>query len=380
MARFLHTADLHLGRILYGERLLDDQQHMLNELLILIDAQKPDALLIAGDVFDRSVPPSEAVEVLDDFLVAVCRERNVPVVLIPGNHDSADRIGFGSRLLGDKLHIVSTLDRCTTPLIIQDAHGDVEIFGLPFLEPSRVRSWSQDEDVRDHQSATETMVKHIRDAQRSPRAILLAHAFVTGGMVSDSERSISIGGVETVDAATFTGFQYVALGHLHRPQTAGADHIQYSGSPLKYSASEVNYKKSFTQIDIDGAGSVDIVRHPVNALRDLVVIEGTLEEILSADHPASPTDLVIARLTDRGPVHNAMGRLRVRWPNALHVERLHLDHSQLTPLSGVDHRTKSTKELFHTFFEAVTGEALSPTEVEALHAVIGTMSDTEGAA
>jgi exonuclease SbcD len=380
MARFLHTADLHLGRILHGERLLDDQVHMLNELLNLIDAQKPDALLIAGDVFDRSVPPSEAVEVLDDFLVAVCKERAVPVVLIPGNHDSADRLGFGSRLLGDKLHIVSTLDRCATPLTLSDAHGDIEVFGLPFLEPSRVRSWSQDEEVRDHQSATETMVKHIRGAQQAPRAVLLAHAFVTGGAVSDSERSISIGGAETVNAATFDGFQYVALGHLHRPQTAGADHIQYAGSPLKYSASEVDYPKSFTQIDIDGAGAVDIVRHPVNALRDLVIIEGSLEEILNGDHPAKPTDLVIARLTDKGPVHNAMGRLRSRWPNALHVERLHPDHGQLTPLSGIDHRTKSTTELFHTFFESVTGEALSPAEADALQAVVGSLNESEGAA
>ena len=380
MARFLHTADLHLGRILYGERLLKDQVHMLNGLISLIDENKPDALLIAGDVFDRAIPPAEAVEALDDFLVAVCGERQVPVVLIPGNHDSADRLGFGSRLLGDKLHIVSTLDRCTTPLTIQDAHGDIEIFGLPFLEPSRVRSWSQDEDIRSHQSATKAMVNHIRVARTTPRAILLAHAFVTGGLVSDSERAITIGGVETVDASTFEGFQYVALGHLHRPQTAGAQHIQYSGSPLKYSASEVNYKKTFTQIDIDGTGSVEITRHPVQALRDLVVIEGTLEEILTGDHQAAPTDLVIAKLTDKGPVHNAMNRLRDRWPNALHIERLHLDHSQFTPLTGIDHRTKSTEELFLTFFESVTGEALSPIETEALQAVLDTMCSSEDAA
>ena len=153
-----------------------------------------------------------------------------------------------------------------------------------------------------------------------------------------------------------------------------------AGSPLKYSASEVNYQKSFTQIDIDGTGSAEIVRHPINPLRDLIVLEGTLDELLTGDHAASPKDLVIARLTDKGPVHNAMGRLRVRWPNALHVERLHLDQSQLTPLSGVDHRTKSTQELFHTFFESVTGEALSPSEAEALQTAIGSIDDTEGAA
>ena len=247
MARFLHTADLHLGRALYGERLLADQEDVLAQLTAHIDANPPDALLIAGDVFDRSVPPAEAIEVLDQFLYAIAGKRSVPVVMIPGNHDSADRLGFGSRLLGEgRLHIVSSLERATTPLIVKDEHGPIEIFGLPFLEPARVRQYLEDDDIRDHHSATQAMVDHVRAQATTDRTVLVAHAFVRGGTISDSERALSIGGLDTVDAAVFAPFNYVALGHLHRPQSAGLSHVHYSGSPLKYSASEVGHTKSFS--------------------------------------------------------------------------------------------------------------------------------------
>lgn len=370
MARFLHTADLHLGKILYNERLLDDQAAMLASVLSLIDSQRPDALLIAGDVFDRSVPPSEAVELMDNFLHAVCNERAVPIVMIPGNHDSADRVGFGARLLDDTVHIVSTLERTDTPFVVEDEHGPVHVFGLPFLEPARVRAWLDDDTIRDHNSATHAMVARIRSSVPAERSVLLAHAFVTGGLTSDSERPLTIGGLETVDASAFDGIDYVALGHLHRAQSVGRTGIQYSGSPLKYSASEVNYKKSITQIDMDGSGHCEIERLPLKPLRDLVIMEGRFESIIAGEHEAKESDLIIARITDKGPVYNAMTRLRMRWPNALHIERTHRETGTLAPLTGVDHREKPVRELFHAFFEAISGESLSTDESAELDTVL----------
>jgi len=369
MANFLHTADLHLGRTLYGERLLEDQAQVLEQLKDAIDRLNVDALLIAGDVFDRSVPPADAIELLDQFLYAVAGERKVPVVMIPGNHDSADRLGFGSRLLADRLHIASSLPRACKPLIIEDEHGPIEIFGLPFLEPARVRAFLDDEEIRDHQTATSAMVQQICDARTAPRSVLVAHAFVQGGTISESERPLTIGGLDTVNASVFEPFNYVALGHLHRPQAAGFDHVQYAGSPLKYSASEVGHKKAFTHIDIDKNGHCTINRIPIDAPRDLVRLEGTIEELLEAEQPARPQDLIIARLLNKGPVHDAMNQLRTRWPNTLHIERVQIEEMGSTPLAGKDHRQMSVDELFELFFLSVMTEDMSEEEQACLGAV-----------
>jgi len=380
MARFLHTADLHLGRTLYGERLLTDQEAVLAQLTEHIDRDPPDALLIAGDVFDRSVPPAEAVDVLDQFLYAIAGERSVPVVMIPGNHDSADRLGFGSRLLGaGRLHIVSSLHRATTPFVIHDEHGPIELFGLPFLEPARVRQHLNDDDIRDHQSATTAMVEQICAASTAARTILVAHAFVRGGTVSDSERALTIGGLDTVDASVFEPFNYVALGHLHRPQTAGLPHVQYSGSPLKYSASELGHSKSFTSIEIDATGSITIDHIPISVQRDLVRVEGTIDELLSGEYAARESDLVIARLMDKGPVHDAMNRLRARWPHTLHIERTHTETTHATPLAGKDHRELAMDDLFSMFFSAVTNEPMSESETAMLNRIIDGVRTQENA-
>ena len=374
MARFIHTADLHLGRMLYGERLLDDQILVLGQLIREVERHSPDALLIAGDVFDRSVPPAEAVDALDDFLYAVVGELGVPVVMIPGNHDSADRLGFGARLLGKGLHIVSTLDRCTSPLQISDAHGPVDIYGLPFLEPVRVAHHLKNPEIRSHQDATEAMLETIKSAQPAQRSVLIAHAFVTGAEESDSERPLSLGGLDTVDAAVFNGFSAVALGHLHRPQSVGRESVQYAGSPMRYSTSEVGYTKSFSMIEIDGSGEAKVSRLPINAARDLVVLEGTLDALIKGEHPARPDDFVVAKLTDKGPVHNGMSRLRERWPNALHIERVHPETGNDTPLAGADHRQLSISELFDTFFEAVAGEPMSDDERAEMNEILSAAS------
>jgi len=370
MAVLIHTADLHLGRMLYGERLLSDQAAILDQLKAAIIAESADALLIAGDVFDRAVPPAEAVDLLDEFLTAVVRDLDVPVVMIPGNHDSADRLGFGSRLLGDKLHIVADMDRADQPLVIEDDHGPVSIHGLPYLEPARVRALVGDQSIRTQDDAHRAMLARIGEPKPGERRVLVAHAFVSGGLESDSERPLSIGGLDTVEASTLNGFDFVALGHLHRPQSVSTEAIQYSGSPLRYSISECGYTKSFTRIELGAPGVVQVSRLPVHAPRDLVLIEGTLDELLADPSRARPADLVVARLSDKGPVHNAMQRLRDHWPNAVHVERVHTVHADATPLSGLDHRSMTVEALFQTFFEAIEGEAMNPEETAILSEII----------
>ena len=378
MAVLIHTADLHLGRMLYGERLLVDQAAILDQLKATLRAERADALLIAGDVFDRAVPPAEAVDLLDEFLTTVVRDLDVPVVLIPGNHDSADRIGFGSRLLGDKLHIVADMDRSNHPLVLEDAHGSVAIHGLPYLEPARVREYLEDPSIRTQDDAHRAMVARLPVPEPGARRVLVAHAFVSGGLESDSERPLSIGGLDTVEASTLSGFDFVALGHLHRPQSVGSEAIQYSGSPLRYSISECGYAKSFTRIDLGPSGEVQVSRLPVHPPRDLVLVEGTLDELLAEPERARPSDLVVARLTDKGPVHNAMQRLRDQWPNAVHVERVHTVHVDATPLSGVDHRNMTVDALFRTFFEAIEGEAMSAKEIAVLHEVLAELGAEDG--
>jgi exonuclease SbcD len=363
--------------MLFGERLLDDQIQILDGILVEIKNRRPDALLIAGDVFDRSVPPSDAVEALDNFLVAVVSGLKTPVVLIPGNHDSADRLGFGARLSHENLHIVSALDRVVLPLRITDAHGPIDIYGLPFLEPARVAQFLDKPDIKGHQDATAAMVDTIRQAQSTARNVLVAHAFVSGGKVCDSERALSIGGADTVDVSAFAGFSAVALGHLHRPQYIGNESVQYAGSPMRYSTSELGYTKSISQIDIDGSGSATVTRIPLSPPRDLVLLEGTLEALITEDHSANHNDFVVARLTDKGPVYGAMARLRQRWPNALHIERVYPDVGTPTQLTGLDHRKQSVQALFEIFFEDCAGEPLSAPERAAFLDILSETAVTE---
>ncbi len=367
MARFVHAADLHLGRLLHNQRLLEDQQHALAQLRELVVQVQPHALLLAGDIYDRAVPPKEAVELLDGFLSDVVLGLGVPVVLIAGNHDSAERIGFGARLLQSRgLRMVGALEAKPAPLVVQDEHGPVEVFALPFLEPARVRALLGDDDIRDQQSAMAAMVARVHGASAQHRRVLVAHAFVAGGLASDSERPLCIGGAEQVDAALFEGFAYTALGHLHRPQPVGDGSIQYAGSLLKYSLNEIEQPKSFTVVDIDAAGQATVRRHPIQPLRDLRRIQGTLAELLASAPQGSPDDYIVATLLDRGPVFDAMAKLREHYPCTLHIERPQLELGSAIQLPGSDHAQLDIHSLFTSFFEQVTGEPLTEPEAQAL--------------
>jgi len=370
--RFVHTADWHLGRIFHGVHLTEDQAYVLDELTEIVRDARPDVVIVAGDVYDRAVPPQDAVSLLDDVLSRLIAKVGVPVVLIAGNHDSPERLSFGARLLANSnLHVFGPLLPEYRPVVLEDNYGPVNIYAIPFAEPTVVRE-KVGGDVRDHDSALRQILKHIRAKQPTDRrSILVAHAAVIGGKTSDSERPLSIGGSETVEPAIFEGFDYVALGHLHQAQSSGREHIRYSGSILKYSFSEISHEKSVTIVEMDATGKCAIERIAFSPRRDVRRIEGTLKEILEkAQSDENREDYLMVTLLDRQPVLNAMGRLREVYPNTLHIERPLVAPSTVHAQAPADHLRLSEAEMFSSFFSQVTGEEMTEPEARAFADII----------
>lgn len=298
--RFLHTADWHLGRYFHGSSLVEDQAHVLDQLVELARCERVDAVLIAGDVYDRAVPPADAVALLDDVLARLVLGAGIKVVLVAGNHDSADRVGFAGRVAERQgLVLRGTLNHLT-PVVLQDGHGEVAIHPLPYVEPAFARALPGAEGVHDHQGAMAAVLQQVRSRfVAGQRNVLVGHAFVAGGSASDSERPLSVGGSGSVSANTFEGFDYVALGHLHRPQSVGSERLQYSGSLLKYSFNEVDHVKSVSLVEFGADSSVVVQRIPLAAKRDLrimvdEVVEG-LDYLVLADRASISTKALKAR-------------------------------------------------------------------------------------
>lgn len=364
--RILHTSDWHLGRIFHGIHLTDDQAHILDQFVKLVINEKPDVVLIAGDIYDRSVPPTEAVKLLDEVLSRILMDAKVPIILIAGNHDSPERLAFGTRLLAlQGLHIVGQPAVNLTPVIIHDSQGPVYFCPLPYADPAVVRDRLSVPDATDHDRAMISMVRHITaPIPFGIRTVALAHAFVAGGKGSESERPLSIGGSGTVEATCFQPFHYVALGHLHRPQDAGSGNIHYSGSLLKYSFSESAHQKSVTMVDMDSSGRVALEKIPLSPRREVRCLEGYINDILSGPQSGeNKYDYILVTLKDPGPILDAVGKLRQVYPNVLHIERPHLfDGGELRGPGG-DHRRLSEIDLFSSFFEQVTGAELSVEQI-----------------
>lgn len=360
--RFLHTSDWHLGRIFHGVHLTDDQAHVLDQFVTLVDDAKPDAVLIAGDIYDRSVPPVEAVRLLDEVLSRIILGSGVKVILIAGNHDSPERLGFGTRLLEHKgLYIFSQLTGRLSPVTVYDSHGPVCICPIPYLEPSVVRERLSAPEAADHQSSMSVLANRFASfIPAGSRSIALAHALVTGGEGCDSERPLSASGSGAIDVSCFQPFSFTALGHLHRPQNAAVSHAHYPGSLLKYSFSEAQHKKSVTLVEMDHAGAVKTEMISLSPRRDVRCLEGYLRDIL--DGPKSGEnreDYIMVTLKDSGPVFDAIGKLRQVYPNTLHIERPYLTVGGELRGPGGDHRKLTEADLFSSFFEQVTGEQLS---------------------
>lgn len=316
--KILHTSDWHLGRIIYGRSLIEDQQHFVKHFLLnVLEDERPDAVIIAGDIFDRQIAPVEALRLFDAFVTEVCGNRHIPVVAVSGNHDGADRLGLGGALLGGAgLHIVSRLDPYAPPVILP-GEREVHIYALPYFDPAMARDCLREEELRGFPAAYEAVLDILR-RRLDPAAfnILIAHCFVAGAETSESESPLFIGGSGEVPASLFAGFDYVALGHLHRAQTFG-EKIRYSGSPLKYSFDEQHHKKSVTMLDVGEKPAIRAL--PVAALRDMRTLSGRVEE-LEAAASADPctNDYISAELTGL-PVYEPMHRMRKIYPNTLSV-------------------------------------------------------------
>ena len=368
--RFLHTADWHLGRIFHGCSLIEDQAHVLDQFVALVREAKPDAVLIAGDVYDRAVPPAEAVSLLDDTLSRIVLGEGVPVVMIAGNHDSPDRLGFGARLLAAHgLTIAGRIDAVQPGVGFDDAWGRVVVHPLPYAEPAAVRD-ALSADISGHEAAMAALLERVRAVHPAgARSVLLAHAFVAGGAESESERPLSIGGSGALDAVLFTGFDYVALGHLHRPQRAGADHVRYAGSLLKYSLSEADHAKSVSLVELGAPGELKIEHIPLAPRRDLRRVSGTLDEVLAAARSdAAREDYVFASLNDRGALLDPMTKLREAYPNVLGCERTVLANAGEVGVAAVRARKLDMRALFGDFYREVAGDALDPAASDALDA------------
>jgi DNA repair protein SbcD/Mre11 len=380
LMRFIHTADWHLGRLFHGVHLTDDQAYALDQLVGLAKEARVDAVLIAGDIYDRAIPPPEAVQLLDEVISRLVVNHHVPIVMIGGNHDSPDRLGFASKVLaGQRLHIFGPLSSEVNAVMLEDKAGPICVYAVPYAEPAVVRGQLASESVRDHNSAMQALLARIRQHQSvGRRTILVAHAFVIGGEECESERPLSVGGADAVDVTGFAGFDYVALGHLHRPQMVGHDHIQYAGSLLKYSFSEANHSKSVNLVDMGPDGQCTVERIRLSTRRDVRCLEGYLADLLQGPHAGeNRDDYLMVSLLDTGAILDAPGKLRAVYPNVLNLERAILAGTRQIHTSRGDHRRMNDAELFAAFFHEVTGTALTGEQTSEYAAVVDAMRQHE---
>lgn len=354
--KFIHTADWHLGKSLKNQSLIDDQNYILKEFLKLTEAEKPDAIIIAGDIYDRSIPPVDAINLFDEIIFKII-EKKIPVLCISGNHDSAARLNFGSRLFERSKFFIETLpNENPKNVILNDEWGEVYFSLIPFFEPVEMQEKISAEKI-DADDANKFYIEEARkNIPANKRSVAVAHLFVTGGKVSESERKF-VGAVENVSAENFSAYNYTALGHLHKPQTMKkTGHIvRYSGSLLKYSFDEVNYDKGVTLVEI-GNGETSFEHVNLTPRRDVRVIEGTVEELLKS---ARSEDYIHANLTDKNHVLNAMEKLRnAAFPNILSIKFVNLER-ELENLTARELREDSSiLEQFADFYEYSTGEKL----------------------
>lgn len=358
--KIFHTADWHLGKIVQGVSMLEDQAYVLTQFINDIKEQKPDIVIIAGDLYDRSVPPVEAVQLLNDVLNNIIIDLKTPVLAIAGNHDSATRIDYGSALMkGSGLHKSGQLVNEIEPIIYEDEDGEVHFYLVPFAEPSVVRQVFKDDTVTTHELAMRKIVEHIESKMdHTKRNVFIGHAFVTQNgekeeNTSDSERKLTVGGTECINSEMFDSFDYVALGHLHQAHFVRKESIQYAGSPLKYSESEITHKKGYLQIELLSDGTTKVEKRLFTPRRDMRIVQDSIENILK--YPINE-DYVFIKLTDTHFVKSAMEQLRTVFPNVLHIERLAIVN-QLTEQATKVNRTKlSDEQLFQEFYSEMTGQ------------------------
>ena len=360
--KLFHLSDLHIGKRVNEFSMIEDQKYILKRILDLAEEEKPDGIILAGDIYDKQIPSAEAVQVFDEFITRLAG-RAIPVFIISGNHDSAERLAFGGRLLNSRgIYLSPVYDGSVTKIPLKDQYGTVWIHLLPFIRPSTVRHVFENEAdlVTDVQTAAETVIRHM-EIDLKDRNILVAHQFVTGASRCESE-DVQVGGLDHIDAAVFTPFDYTALGPIHSPQTVGPDRVRYCGTPLKYSFSEVDQEKSITVVELEKKGTVRTSLLPLKPLRDMRKLRGTYLELTDRSfyRDMNREDYIQVTLTDEDDVPDGLQKLRVIYPN---IMQLLYDNQRTKTTQEVDAaqavEKKTEMELFYEFYELQNNQPMT---------------------
>lgn len=376
--KILHLADLHIGKIVLEQSMLEDQKYMLNQIVEKIKEEKIELVLISGDVYDRSVPPSDAVTCLSNFLKVLIKDLKLKVCMIAGNHDSKERLGFGSEIFADDgLFISANYNGSLDKVELEDEYGKINVYMLPYIKPVEVRGFFEEKEISTYHDAVKAVIEK-EEINKNERNIILSHQFVTAGNEeperSDSE-TLTLGGTENVDVSCYKDFDYVALGHIHGPQRIGRDTARYAGTMLKYSFSEVNQKKSLAVIEFKEKEFLDINLISLKPIRDMRVIKGPIEELIKEENykGTNREDYIRAIITNEEPVYDAIGQIKKVYPNTL---RLDIENSKMNSniekeLSNLDNiKKKDEVELFNEFYNFQHNQNLNETQLDIVKEVV----------
>ena len=373
--KLIHISDLHLGKRVNDFPMLEDQAYILDRILDIIDGEQPDAVLIAGDVYDKTIPSAEAVALLDDFLVKLA-DRSLAVLLISGNHDSPERLAFAGRLMQQRrVYISPVYHGDVTPVTLEDAHGPVDFWLLPFLKPAQLRRFFPEDGVESYTDAVACAVRHM-PLNPARRSVLVTHQFVTGAERCESEE-ISVGGADNVDASVFAPFDYVALGHLHGPQNVDGERVRYCGTPLKYSFSEVCHQKSVTVAELEEKGTLKVRTVPLIPKRDMVELRGSFAQVMSPEFYGKVNRDAYVRviLTDENDVYDAVGQLRSVYPNLMRLDYDNLrTRSGAVTLEEADVK-RDPLELFADFYQQQNRQPISEEQRRYLTELLETIQE-----
>ncbi|MDU4939599.1 MAG: exonuclease SbcCD subunit D [Clostridium sp.] len=399
--KIIHTGDWHIGKIVNEFSMIDDQRYILNELIKLINLEKPDVLIIAGDIYDRSIPPVEAVDLLNEVFSKILIDNKVKIVAISGNHDSGERVSFGSKILEKEgLYIQGIIEDEIKSIRIDDEEGNVNFYMIPYVDPAILRRKFNNPEIRNHNDAMKAVINRIKPSlNENERNIVVTHGYVTYKRkdaidkdgenlyeladleVSDSERPLSIGGTDLIDSDNFDCFDYVALGHLHGRQKVGREEIRYSGSLMKYSFSEINHKKGVVIIEIDGNKRINIRQEELRPKRNMRIIKGPLDELIKAglEDCSNREDYIQAILTDEGEIIDPIGKLRSAYPNIMILKREEKkDIGTSLTAASKGYKSKTELELFEEYYDRLGSGEFTEEKKEVIRNVVNEVFREEG--
>ena len=370
--KLIHLSDIHLGKRVNEFSMLEDQAHILKKILAVVDEEKPNGVLIAGDVYDKSVPSTEAVQLFDDFLVGLA-ERKLPVFIISGNHDSPERLSFANRLIDAVgIHLAPVYNGVVEPITLSDEYGPVNVYMLPFIKPAHVRGFFPDTEITGYSDAVAAAIGRM-NIDKTQRNVLITHQFVTGAQRSDSEE-LSVGGTDNIGVEVFCDFDYVALGHIHGPQNMDSGRIRYCGSPLKYSFSEAAQQKSVTVAELKEKGTLEIHTVPLIPRRDMVELKGSYQQLTLRKFYENTTyqeDYTHITLTDEEDIPDAVAKLRAVYHNLMKLDYDNTRTRHSAAISGAENvETRSPIDLFAEFYELQNGLPMSAEQTELVASLI----------